>query len=125
MKWDKTTASKCRYGDVAGTIWGDWDILWEESESGYQGSARFFARNGDEVCYYEWDYGSCSGCDGWEAAGATDEKIADEMRRDAMWFKGVKDLESWAAMLLLAGAEKSSVLAYVIRKIRQGEITDP
>jgi hypothetical protein len=35
MKWSETTSSKCRYGEVAGKIWGDWDIIWEDAEDDY------------------------------------------------------------------------------------------
>ena len=39
MKWSDTTASKCRYGEIAGEIWGGWDVIWECSSDDYQGHA--------------------------------------------------------------------------------------
>ena len=37
MKFDETTASQCRYGNVLERVFGDWDIVWEDSEADYQG----------------------------------------------------------------------------------------
>jgi len=79
MKWCKTIANSCRYGDVASEIWGDWDIIWEDSENDYQGHASFIAEKNGKYCFYEWSYGSCSGCDTWEAAGLTDKQVEQEV----------------------------------------------
>src|ERR1700739_419908 len=62
--WSETIASQCRYGDVAESIWGDWDIIWEDSEADYQGHASILARKNNRYSFYEWYYGSCSGCGG-------------------------------------------------------------
>lgn len=97
--WKETTASQCRYGDVAGQIWGDWSILWEDSEASYQGHASFLAKKGRRYAFYEWWYGSCSGCDGWKADNATDETIEKEMRDTAIWFNGKGELKKWLTML--------------------------
>jgi len=99
MKWAETTANKCRYGDVAATIWGDWDILWEDSESDYQGHATILAAKDGRYCFYEWWYGSCSGCDGWESDGLTDEQIVAEMRDTALWLDDEAMLRNWLDML--------------------------
>ena len=99
MKWSETTANKCRYGDVAEKIWGNWEILWEDSEDNYQGHATILAHRGNRYCFYEWWYGSCSGCDGWESDGLTDEQIEKEMRDTSMWFKNKKELLRWLGML--------------------------
>lgn len=81
MKWEATVASRCRYGDVAGRIFGEAEIIWEHSEDDYQGSANVLARlpNG-HFAHYEWTYGSCSGCDEWESRGLTDDEIERDMR---------------------------------------------
>ena len=99
MKWGETIASKCRYGEIAGKIWGEWEILWEDSEDDYQGHASFIAKKGRRYCFYEWWYGSCSGCDGWEADGASDESIEREMRNTALWLNSKKELLRWLDML--------------------------
>jgi hypothetical protein len=103
MKWNETTASKCRYGDVAEKVWGDWEILWEDSEADYQGHASFLAKRGKKYCFYEWWYGSCSGCDGWEASEQTDEQIEAEMRDTAMWFTDKKELAMWLNNACMVG----------------------
>lgn len=95
MKWDKTVASKCRYGEVAEEIWGTWDIIWEDSESDYQGHASFLAEKDGKYCFYEWWYGSCSGCDGWEADGKSDDEIEQEMRDTALWLDDIDQLKVW------------------------------
>ena len=61
MKWDLTVASHCRYGEEAQDLWGDWDIVWEDSEDNYQGHAKILATKDGRWAYYEWNYGSCSG----------------------------------------------------------------
>lgn len=67
MKWSETTASKCRYGDVAGRIFGEAEVIWEHSEDGYSGFANVLVRMPDgRFGHYEWTYGSCSRCDEWE-----------------------------------------------------------
>lgn len=81
MKWNETEASKCRYGWIAGNIFGEAEILWESSYADYQGNADIFALMPDGTfVHYEWTYGSCSGCDEWEDRGLTDEEIEKEMR---------------------------------------------
>lgn len=95
MKWENTVASTCRYGSVAGQIWGEWEILWEDSESDYQGHASILAKKGNRYAFYEWWYGSCSGCDGWEADGKSDADIEKEMRDTAIWFDSKKQLKTW------------------------------
>ena len=99
MKWSETTASECRYGEIAGRIWGDWDVLWERSEADYQGSAEFLALNDGKYCFYEWSYGSCSCCDTWESDNASDETIEQEMRSTAMWFSDRAAVECWIESL--------------------------
>jgi len=99
MDWTETTASYCRYSGVAKRIWGDWDILWEHSYATWQGEANFFAKKGHRYCAYSWAYGSCSGCDAWEAAGLTDKEIEAAMRKGAMWITGKEALKRWLEML--------------------------
>jgi len=99
MKWDETIASSCRYGDVAGTIWGDWNIIWEDSKADYQGHASFVAERKGKYCFYEWWYGSCSVCDTWEAQSLSDDGIAAEMKDTALWMDNKKALLTWLDML--------------------------
>lgn len=98
-KFDDSIAVTCRYGDIASKIWHDWNVVWEDSESDYQGHASFVVEKGGKFAFYEWWYGSCSGCDGWEASGMSDDDVEKEMRDTAMWFKNKKELLTWLDML--------------------------
>lgn len=99
MKWNESVASSCRYGEIAGAIWGRWEVLWEDSEADYQGHATILVNKGRKYAFYEWWYGSCSGCDGWEADGKDDAAIEKEMRDSALWFNSKKELRNWLTML--------------------------
>jgi hypothetical protein len=82
MKWEETVAFTCRYGDVIGKIFEGGDVIWENSMADYQGYANVLAAMPDgSFIHYEWTYGSCSGCDEWEARGLSDEEIWEEVKR--------------------------------------------
>ena len=83
-KFNESVAANCRYGDLAESIWGDWDLVWERSCDDYQGSANFLIHKNGKFVAYQWDYGSCSGCDTWEAAEMSVEQVVHEMKRDAI-----------------------------------------
>lgn len=91
MKWSDTGSSGCRYGVVAGNIWGDWDVLWEQFDDDYQGYASFVAHKDGRFVVYDWSYGSCSGCDDWEARRLSEA----EMRSEAVEY----DLDGMAALV--------------------------
>lgn len=94
MKWNETVASECRYGEVAEQIWGEAEIIWENSEADYQGHAAILALTADgRWWFYEWWYGSCSGCDSWEDAGLTDDQIQAEMENTAAVFQDIEVLK--------------------------------
>jgi hypothetical protein len=95
MHYSETVASQCRYGHVAARIWGDWEILWEDSEDSYSGHAYILAKQGERYAYYEWSYGSCNGCDSWESDGKDDDQIAAEMRSSALWLDSQRQLKIW------------------------------
>lgn len=84
MKWSETIAATCRYSECLEKIVGDKDIIHERSYSDYQGSVCILADMNDETyLFYEYSYGSCSGCDTWESAGYSDSKIVEEMKNDS------------------------------------------
>lgn len=103
MKWTETIASRCRYGELAGEVFGkgevigDSDVIWEDSEDDYQGHANILVHFPDtgRFAHYEWTYGSCSGCDDWEARELSDEQIIAEMRESAAWFNDVETLKRY------------------------------
>lgn len=98
-KFSDGDSVRCRYGSIAEGVWGDWDLIWEDAEVDYQGHASFLVKKGNKYVFYEWHYGSCSGCDGWEAADATNEEIAQEMQERAAVFNSKKELKGWLNML--------------------------
>ncbi len=90
MKYSETVAYKCRYGNVAERLFGMADIIWDDSVDGWQGSAAVLAYMPDGTfAHYEWNYGSCSGCDDWEYRNLSDDKIEQEMRRDTVFLSDV------------------------------------
>lgn len=94
MRWQETVASRCRYGDVAERIFGESEIIWEDSEDDYQGRANILAYMPDKTfIHYMWTYGSCSGCDKWEAAfDSNKDKVEQEMRKGLGVLPDVKSL---------------------------------
>jgi hypothetical protein len=105
-EWDVTETSKCRWSDAAELAFNKPKVLWEDSHVDYQGSAKFFGWNGAAVLFYEWSYGSCSGCDPWE--GLYDgqdgtEKLAALMRGGAVWFDTLDPLLRFAEPIIKQG----------------------
>ena len=98
MKFQDTVAYECRYGDIAERIWGDWNVLWEDSDDDYQGHASILAEKDGKYCWYEWWYGSCPGSDTWEAANLTEDEIETEMRNTALWLDSKEELTTWLDM---------------------------
>lgn len=92
----KTVAASCRYGDEACDVFVDALIIFEKSEADYQGFANIFGLlpNG-KYFHYEWSYGSCSGCDEWEARNLSYEEIKQEMRNGANFFDSIDDVKKY------------------------------
>jgi len=91
VRYSETIASQCRYGDVAARIFGEAEIIWEHSEKDYQGFAKLLARMPDgRFAHYEWEYGSCGGCDDWENRELSDDSIESEMRGHVAWLPDVE-----------------------------------
>lgn len=106
MRYDDTVAAKARYGDIVGRVFGDYAVvLAESSEAGYSGSCKVLFRFPsawdckEQFVFYEWDYGSCSGCDGWEREGLHDFEIMDEVLRTCARFKTREAVMAWAEKL--------------------------
>lgn len=105
MKYIETIACRCRYGEVAERIFGDAEIIYEDSCDDWQGYARLLAHmpNG-EFCYYEWFFGSCSGCDDWEFRKLDDTSIEKEMRSELAWLHTVKSARQFVVNTKMADA---------------------
>jgi hypothetical protein len=111
-----TVAYDCRYGTEAVNIWGDWEVLWEDSEADYQGHASFLARNpvNGHYVFYEWWYGSCSGCDTWEAQELTDYQIEQEMRDEAIEFVSFNQVITWVRNLQQTDSGRGNKIAQAL-----------
>jgi len=123
-----SVAATCRYGDIATSIWHSWTLLWEDSEADYQGHARFLvARKSDftatRYCYYSWTYGSCSGCDDWEARELDFWQIANEMEEDALWFDSKEDVLRWVVMLERPEPERAQRLREAVLTFNPRPVT--
>lgn len=74
----------CRYGDNLEAVLKaeKATVIIDGSEAGYQGYVRVFAKKPDgSYILAEYSYGSCSGCDTWEAKAYTAEEIQGEIAR--------------------------------------------
>lgn len=75
MRWSETISSECRWSEIAERIFGESEIIWEDSYADYQGSVKLVALTPDsKIVLFQYDYGSCScsGCDGWEDMATAD-----------------------------------------------------
>jgi len=71
-------------------------ILKEEYEDDYQGyiDVDVLLKDG-RVFSYEYSYGSCSGCDSWEAMDYSIEQIEAEMLTEATFFDNIDQYNKW------------------------------
>ena len=81
----------CRYADILEAVvekLNGVEILYLEYVSNYQGDVDIAVLLEDgRVFTYEYSYGSCFGCDDWEARELSDEEIENEMIEGAAIFK--------------------------------------
>jgi hypothetical protein len=96
---DETTYINCRYGSNAATVLKNYTVIYDVSESDYQGSVEVLAQKGSKYKYIQYSYGSCSGCDDWEARDLNDSEIEREMKRLSMNFSSLDNLKKWGKML--------------------------
>jgi hypothetical protein len=100
MKVHEGSFMEARYAEIAVKMYGDWDLLWENSEVDYQGYVEFLATKEGKYVYLEWSYGSCSHCDEWE--DLSDEEVESSMRKLAMEFANVELFKVYAERLVAA-----------------------
>lgn len=77
-------AVKCRYGSCIPKSLMDREVLLDISENSYQGTvcvALVIDGKPDKVEVIEYSYGSCSGCDDWEARDLGSAQITREIRK--------------------------------------------
>lgn len=103
-EWEVTETAKCRWSGNAGDAFNKPKVIWEDSHADYQGHAKFFGWTGAAVVFYEWTYGSCSGCDAWEEFySEEDEKLAALMRGQAVYFDTMEPLLKFAEPIIKLG----------------------
>lgn len=119
MLLNETEACSCRYGNCVNDLWGNWEVIYENSVCDYQGSVDFVAKHPNENKYvaYGYYYGSCSGCDSWEAENLSGDEIKKVMKEQCLEFDNKVQLQRWAKMLMEQGRgvdEKTkAILAYL------------
>ena len=91
--------TKCRYGENLASALeslGGLVVLKENFENDYQGFVDVDVLLSDgRIFSYSYSYGSCSGCDTWEAKGYTDEEVIQEMKETATYFNNTEEYEAW------------------------------
>jgi hypothetical protein len=95
MEWVSTQASQARWSEFAAANWSDWDFIWEEVHLDYQGDAAFIATKDGKYVYCSWYYGSCTGCDPWEAMPT--EKAKADFDTHAIYFDSLEELVTWGS----------------------------
>lgn len=72
------------------------EILRLSYESDYQGDVDIDVLLSDgRVFSYNYNYGSCSGCDEWESRGLSDNEIEATMLSEATIFDSRKQYDKW------------------------------
>ncbi len=67
IKVKDSTAASCRWAEEVFGQYFDWDVIDDKSYRCYQGDVYLIATDGTKYIFVEYSYGSCSGCDGWDA----------------------------------------------------------
>jgi len=93
-----------RYSDILENLinsyLGGKEILFLNHENDYQGFVDIDVLLDDgRVFSYCYSYGSCSGCDGWEADGLDDAQIRDEMRSGGSFLDNINQYFDWCDTL--------------------------
>ena len=94
VKFAESTAAQCRWSEYAAELFGDWDVIWDESNADYQGAVRFLAHKDGRFGFLSYSYGSCAGCDSWE--GQDDGEIRKDFQNMAEFFDDVHVLKKFA-----------------------------
>lgn len=91
----KPKMTECRYGEILNGLINEYaKIFLYGAEADYQGFVKIAWKekyDNKKYYFYEYNYGSCSGCDDWESRGLTNWEIAQEMIRDTVKFDKKED----------------------------------
>ncbi len=74
-------------------------ILIEEENGDYQGDLLFFVKGGRKFGFVSVGYGSCSGCDAYEAACDDNSlnELGDDIVGEIQWFDSLKQAKEFIA----------------------------
>jgi len=90
---------RARYSEILQTVLttiGAKVLLHKDYESDYQGYVDISVLLDDGRVYsYQYSYGSCSGCDEWEAESYSDEKIEQIMMDEATIFDNIEQYNEY------------------------------
>ena len=111
MRFDDTTASACRWSEFTEELFGDWDIIWENSTSDYQGSVELLAHKDGRFGYISYSYGSCSGCDSWE--DQSEEAVRADFKNITEYFEDVHELQRFVNKVNYGESFETAVSEYV------------
>lgn len=88
MKWEDTMVAQYVYGDIAKSLWGEWEIIWEHDSNN---TLSFLARRGHRYVLRSLD----SNADEYEPDDVSSEEIRELLRRGAHWFESKSKLYEW------------------------------
>lgn len=98
-------AQMCEHARYSGNLenvinnLGGTEVLRLSYYSGWQGDVDIDVLLLDgRVFSYQYYYGSCSGCDDWEARYLDDDDIESEMLQDATIFDNIDEYNKWIDM---------------------------
>jgi hypothetical protein len=88
-----------RYSEILEELLGELgakEVLLRKYEADYQGFVKVGVLLEDgQVFFYEYSYGSCSGCDEWESRGLDDFQVKSAMRADAVMYSSREKFQEW------------------------------
>lgn len=73
---------EARYGELVQELYGHLPVVFDKSIADYQGNVSVIFKDGDKYHFVKYSYGSCSGCDDWEARELSDDAIKKEIQSD-------------------------------------------
>lgn len=97
------SAFDCRYGEEAQTLMQSEGatVVGQCGAPDYQGDAKVLGRKPDgSYILLEWSWGSCSGCDEWEARDLTSDQIVETMRGTLARFPSAEHLNAYCQKVL-------------------------
>ena len=122
-KFKDSEASRCRWSEYAAELVGDWDVIWDGSTADYQGKVRVLSHKEGKFAYLEYEYGSCSGCDGWEEMDDKDRRA--DFKNCVEYFDDVHDLQRFVKQVKYGSGFEEAVEEYMFHAELEKELKRP